>query len=129
MYRMIAAMVVCASMTTLDVAQAQDAGKDKAKTQADIMRERAKACEGYHDQALQECLDNYVGPRRDDTTGEVESNPERRESSPSPAAPGERQKNASPGEEGQSKSGEDKSRARGQRVPVVPQAGTGSEPR
>lgn len=127
MYRMIAAMVVCASMTTLSV-EAQDTGKDKAKTQSDIMRERAKACEGYRDQALQQCLDNYVGPRRDDTTGEVETSPERRESAPSPAAPGERQKNASPGEESQGGPGEDRSRSRGRRIPVVPQAGTGSQP-
>ena len=52
---------------------AQDKPSDhKAKTQSDIMRERGQACEGLKDQAMQECLDNYVGPTRDATTSESE---------------------------------------------------------
>ena len=76
MYRMIAAMLTCALLTTLTVVDAQDNHSDnKAKTQGDIMREREQACEGLKDAALQECLQNYVGPERDRTTGEVESKP------------------------------------------------------
>ena len=70
MGRMIAAMLTCAMLTTLTVVDAQDTKGQKAKTQADIMRERSQACAGLRDEALQECLDNYVGPSRDATTGE-----------------------------------------------------------
>jgi len=70
MGRMIAAMLTCALLTTLTVVDAQDTKGQKAKTQADIMRERAQACAGLRDEALQECLENYVGPSRDATTAE-----------------------------------------------------------
>ena len=76
MYRMIAAMLTCALLTTLTVVDAQDNHSDnKAKTQGDIMREREQACEGLKDAALQECMQNYVGPERDRMTGEVERKP------------------------------------------------------
>ena len=70
MGRMIAAMLTCALLTTLTVVDAQDTKSQRAKTQADIMRERAHACAGLRDEALQECLENYVGPSTDATTGE-----------------------------------------------------------
>lgn len=76
MYKMIAAMLTCALLTTLTVVDAQDSHSDnKAKTQSDIMREREQACQGLKDDALQECLQNYVGPERDRTTGEAERKP------------------------------------------------------
>jgi hypothetical protein len=74
MYKMIAAMSTCALLTTLTVVDAQDnRGENKAKTQGDLMRESAQACEGLKDDALQECLQNYVGPEGV-TTGETERN-------------------------------------------------------
>ena len=64
MYRMIAAMLTCALMASLTVVDAQDTKSDsKAKTQDDIIRERARACEGLKDRAMRECLDDYVGPK------------------------------------------------------------------
>ena len=72
-YKMIAAMLVCASLSTLTVVDAQDKPSEhKGKTQSDIGRERMQACEGLRDQAMQECLDNYVGPSRDANTSEAE---------------------------------------------------------
>jgi hypothetical protein len=73
MYKWIAAMLACASLTTLSVVGAQNTPPEgKAKTQGDIMNERAKACEGLRDGALQECMDNYVGPSRDLSTSEAD---------------------------------------------------------
>src|SRR4249920_2358133 len=69
MYKMIAAMLACALLTTLTVVGAQDKPSEhKGKTQGDISRERSQACEGLKDQAMQECLDSYVGPSRDLTS-------------------------------------------------------------
>jgi hypothetical protein len=66
MYKMIAAMLTCALLTTLTVVDAQDKPSEhKGKTQGEISRERGQACEGLKGQAMQECLDNYVGPSRD----------------------------------------------------------------
>jgi hypothetical protein len=66
---MIAAMLTCALLTSLTIVDAQDAhSNDNAKTDGDIMRERAQACQGLQDDALRECLDNYVGPARDATS-------------------------------------------------------------
>jgi hypothetical protein len=71
MGKMIVAMTACALLTTLTVVDAQDNSGEKAKTQGDIARERAQACEGLKGQALEECMDNYVGPKRDITTGDT----------------------------------------------------------
>ena len=69
MYRVIAAMLTCALLTTLTVVDAQDKPSEhKGKTQGDISRERSQACEGLRDQAMQECLDSYVVPSRDLTS-------------------------------------------------------------
>ena len=76
MMKITAAILTCALLTTLSPANAkdtQDSEDNKAKTQSDIMRERAKACEGLHEQALRQCLDNYVGPSRDVNTSESEA--------------------------------------------------------
>jgi hypothetical protein len=81
MGKMIVAITACAFLTTLTVVDAQDTSGDKAKTQGDIERERAQACEGLKGTALEECMDNYVGPKRDITTGDSER-----------AAPSEEQK-------------------------------------
>ncbi len=76
MHKWIAAMLACAVLTTLSVVGAQNTPpEDKAKTQGDIMNERAKACEGLKDGALQECMENYVGPSRDVSTSEAEHKP------------------------------------------------------
>lgn len=83
------ACAACALMTTLTVVDAQDPSSEKAKTQADIMRERAKACEGLKDAALQECLDNYVGPSRDATTGQAEQKTRPDTKAQDPASGGE----------------------------------------
>ena len=78
MYKTIAAMLSCALLTSLTVVDAQDTKSDsKAKTQDDIMRERAQACEGLKDAALRECLDNYVGPKRDATSNAEQKSPGR----------------------------------------------------
>ena len=74
MYRMIAAMLTCALLTSLTVVDAQDT-HDNAKTPGDIMRERAQACHGLKDTALRECLDNYVGPARDATSEAEQKTP------------------------------------------------------
>jgi len=69
MYKMIAAMLACALMTTLTVVDAQDKPSEhKGKTQGDISRERSQACEGLKGEAMHECLNNYVGPTRDLTS-------------------------------------------------------------
>ena len=68
MLRMIAAMSACALLTTLSIADGQDKQGDNAKTDSEIMRERAHACEGLKDEALEQCLQNYVGPARDATS-------------------------------------------------------------
>ena len=76
MMKMTAAIFSCALLTTLSAANAkdtQDSEDNKGKTQSDIMRERAKACEGLHEQALRQCLDNYVGPSRDVDTSESDA--------------------------------------------------------
>jgi hypothetical protein len=96
MYKMIAAMLTCALMTTLTVVNAQEPSGEKAKTQADIMRERAKACEGLKDTALQECLDNYVGPSRDATTGQAEQKTAPDTKAKNPAAAGAEHDGSSP---------------------------------
>jgi hypothetical protein len=76
MMKMTAVILSCSLLTTLGVVDAKDT-KDsedhQAKTQGDIMRERAKACEGLHEQALRTCLDNYVGPSRDLNTSDTEA--------------------------------------------------------
>ena len=76
MYRMIAAMLTCALLTSLTVVDAQDT-HDNAKTPGDIMRERAQACHGLKDTALRECLDNYVGPGRDVTSDAEQKAPDK----------------------------------------------------
>jgi hypothetical protein len=68
MLRMIAAMSAYALLTTLTIADGQDKQGGNAKTDAEIMRERAHACEGLKDAALEQCLQNYVGPARDATS-------------------------------------------------------------
>jgi hypothetical protein len=74
MNKMIVLMSACAVLTTFSVVDAQDTPRDdKAKTQGDIMNERAHACEGLKGPALQQCLDNYVGPARDANSGAPES--------------------------------------------------------
>jgi hypothetical protein len=76
MYRMIAAMLTCAVLTSLSVVDAQDTRSgDNLKTRADIMRERDQACHGLKDAALRECLDNYVGPARDATSEAEQKTP------------------------------------------------------
>ena len=78
MYKMVAAMLTCALLTTLTVVDAQDkASEHQGKTQGDISRERSQACEGLKGQAMHDCLDNYVGPARDltsDTEGDAADN-------------------------------------------------------
>jgi hypothetical protein len=73
MLKMTVAMLACTLLTTLSVVDAQDGKERKAKTQGDINRERAKACEGLREDALRECLDNYVGPSRDATTSQEQA--------------------------------------------------------
>lgn len=76
MYRMIAAMLTCALLTSLTVVDAQDTRiNDNAKTRGDIIRERDQACHGLKDAALRECLDNYVGPARDATSDAEQKEP------------------------------------------------------
>jgi hypothetical protein len=74
MTKMIALMSACALLTTITVVDAQDTPRDdKAKTQGDIMNERAHACGGLKGLALQECLENYVGPAKDADNSAPES--------------------------------------------------------
>jgi hypothetical protein len=73
MNKMIVLMSACAVLTTLTVVDAQEVRDDKAKTQGDIMNERAHACEGLKGLALQQCMENYVGPSRDANSGAPES--------------------------------------------------------
>jgi len=74
MNKMIALMSACALLTTISVVDAQNPPRDdKAKTQGDIMNERAHACEGLKGASLQECLQNYVGPRKDADNSAPES--------------------------------------------------------
>src|SRR5689334_25283986 len=74
MNKMIVLMSACAVLTTVSVVDAQDTPRDdKAKTQGDIMNERAHACEGLKGPALQQCMENYVGPSKDANSGGPES--------------------------------------------------------
>jgi hypothetical protein len=76
MYRMIAAMLTCALLTSLTVVDAQDTRiNDNVKTRATSCASVAQACHGLKDAALRECLDNYVGPGRDATSDVEQQGP------------------------------------------------------
>ena len=69
------AILLLGALTVLPVlpyaTHAEDNGyTDKPpRTQLDILRERNRACRGLKGEAYNECIANYVGPRRDQPGG------------------------------------------------------------
>jgi len=62
------AILLLGALTVLPcAARAEDDGyTDKPpRTQQDILRERNRACQGLKGEAYNECIANYVGPKRD----------------------------------------------------------------